>query len=243
MCPKIRAETPRAVCAAVGCSEFPTLKMYDRNWCPTHHADFCLALAERFYYAFLEILRENKIDGAPRLYPHDRYEGFPLQHPCSVPKCTNRDAAMGCDLFAPYKPDWLFLCGSHRVFYDRLMAQRLPEKLLWQSETRRRARPETPTGHMPGKRGGPKDPSTVKAERLLKQELTKHLKDYPDVKSRYAYILKEFVFPRCIPNYDNLSSDAQKYEEKKLKMRLRTSNLGPPSTASRIPARLSRTGR
>ena len=230
-------EGARPVCAVVGCVAYPGMELYHRRFCAAHAKDFRTTLGQRLYNAFLAALSQSGVRGEPRLYRDSRL--ITSGSPCSVPDC-GKEPITGPSPFAPFKQGYVFLCESHSTLHEQLVGEHSGEQLLWQWESRRRTRSETPRKRIPGRRGAGKDPRTIKAERLLKQEMTKRSKEYPDVRSRYSFILKQYVFPRCIKNYDGLGESNKQYEEKKLKQALAYWNLGPPRTGGVIPARLSR---
>ena len=123
----------RPTCAVLGCTEFPGVTQYGPLMCSAHAREFQKTLSERAYQAFLQILREHKVEGLPTLYPHnpdEPDEDISCKRECSIPKCSSKDAAIGYDFFAPYKPGRLFLCGPHRALVDQLEAQNLRERLL-----------------------------------------------------------------------------------------------------------------
>lgn len=219
------------------------MKLCNRRFCSTHAREFERILAERNYEALLRVFRENGIEREPKLYDHFGDKGSRVYElECSVPGCRDKGMLAGGISKGDGLALWLVICGSHYGLHERWTAEHLGlgERLLfeWTCAVKRqrcsRQRKKTPSP-----KGAGRNAEGLKAQTLIKQEMRKHTKDYPGVRKRYSFILKHFVFPRCIPNYYNLDHESQKYEEKKLKKLLRYWHLGPPREGTSIPAYLS----
>jgi len=68
----------------------------------------------------------------------------------------------------------------------------------------------------PGKMGAGVNTQTATAISIVKQEMTKHVKEYPDVLDRYNFVLQYFVFPQVVAKYCSLSPQTKAYMEKKV---------------------------
>lgn len=240
---RIRREEQRPACAVQGCREYPGVNLCNRRFCSGHAGEFRRILSERTWEAFLQILRDNRIHGEPKLYAQSADHAFrPHEHQCSVPGCPNEGANASGPGWGPKSDEWLVLCGSHFGFNNQVMEQRVPERLLWEWESRRRPRSDKPRERMPGIRGRGQEERYAPAERILKQEMTKHLKEYPDIRERYFFVRKTYVYKACIKNYDGMDNeDDRKTEEKKVNQALLRRNLGPPHKRCKVlPSRLSR---